>query len=121
MNVIGLSQGFEDLAETFAVADAMTGDDDHVPGTARVDIDSRRFPGTCHRGMHGSRHAGHLELIGSNGDGLSVTFFDSEQAAEAAEPTFDEEMPKKLGDVFAQWEGRRAAVGRYKVVVDERR
>ena len=66
-------------------------------------------------------YAGHLELIGSDGDGLSVTFFDSEQAAEEAEPTFDEEMPKKLGDVFAQWEGRRAAVGRYKVVVDERR
>ena len=65
-------------------------------------------------------YAGYLELIGSNGDGLSVTFFDSEQAAEAAEPTFDEEIPKKLGDVFAQWEGRRAAVGRYRVVVDKR-
>lgn len=65
-------------------------------------------------------YAGHLELIGSNGDGLSVTFFDSEQAAEAAEPTFDEEMPKKLGQYFSEWEGRRVAVGRYNVVVDER-
>jgi hypothetical protein len=65
-------------------------------------------------------YAGHLDLVASNGEVLSVTFFDSEAAAEAAEPTFDEEMPKRLGDLFASWGGRRVAVGRYQVVSDER-
>jgi hypothetical protein len=65
-------------------------------------------------------YRGHLELIAADGDAISVTFFDSQQAAEAAEPTFDEEMPKKLGKYFTDWEGRRVAVGGYNVVIDER-
>ena len=66
-------------------------------------------------------YAGHLELIGADGNGISVTFFDTQQQAEAAEPTFDVEMPKRLGDLFQQWEGRRVEAGGYNVVVDERR
>jgi hypothetical protein len=66
-------------------------------------------------------YAGHLELIGADGNGISVTFFDTQQNAEAAEPTFDQEIPKKLGDVFKEWEGRRVEASGYKVVVDERR
>ena len=60
-------------------------------------------------------------MIGSNGEAISVTFFDSEEHAEAAEPTFDLEMPKKLGGIFKDWEGHRVAVGRYEVAIDERR
>ena len=66
-------------------------------------------------------YAGHLELMASDGEILSVTLFDSEQDAEAAEPTFDEEIPQKLGELFRDWEGRRVAVGRYKVTADARR
>ncbi len=65
-------------------------------------------------------YAGHLELMAPSGEALSVTFFDSDENAEAAEPVFDEEMPKKLGDLFAEWGGRRASVGRFKVLTDER-
>jgi hypothetical protein len=57
-------------------------------------------------------YAGHLELIGADGNGISVTFFDTQQNAEAAEPTFDQEIPKKLGDVFKEWEGRRVEAQR---------
>src|SRR5262245_16528292 len=66
-------------------------------------------------------YAGHLDLAASNGEALSVTFFESEQAARAAEPVFDEEMPKKLGELFSGWKGRRVAVGGYEVLTDERR
>jgi hypothetical protein len=65
-------------------------------------------------------YAGHLELIAPDGDAISITLFDSRENAEAAEPTFDEEMPKKLGQYFRDWEGRRVAVGGYNVVIDER-
>lgn len=66
-------------------------------------------------------YGGHLELVASNGDALSITFFESEDNAEAAEQTFDQEMPQKLGQLFASWEGRRASVDRYKVLSEERR
>jgi hypothetical protein len=66
-------------------------------------------------------YAGHLELMAPNGEGLSINFFDSDENAEAAEPVFDEEMPQKLGHLFSEWGGRRVSVGRFKVVVDERR
>jgi hypothetical protein len=66
-------------------------------------------------------YAGQLELMASSGDVLSITFFDSEQDAEAAEQTFDEVMPQKLGKLFSEWGGRRVSVGRYKVLYDGRR
>jgi hypothetical protein len=64
---------------------------------------------------------GYLELMGSGGEMLSITFFDSDENAAAAESTFDEELPRRLGDFFTRWEGRRVAVGRYRVLADERR
>lgn len=67
-------------------------------------------------------YAGHLELMAPNGQVLSITFFDSEENAMAAEQTFDEEMPRKLGEMFTtDWEGRRVDVHGFKVVVDGRR
>jgi hypothetical protein len=65
-------------------------------------------------------YEGYLELMTSDGKGLSITFFDSAEHAEAAEPTFDEEMPRRLGDLFKDWEGRRVSVDRYDVVADSR-
>ncbi len=35
-----------------------------------------------------------------DGDMLSIALFDSEQDAEAAEETFDVEMPSRLGHLF---------------------
>jgi hypothetical protein len=65
-------------------------------------------------------YQGQLELLASDGKVLSVTFFDSEENARAAEPTFDEEMPQKLGELFQDWEGRRVSVDQYKVLADSR-
>lgn len=70
------------------------------------------------QGLNG--YQGHMELLADGGKVLSITFFDSEENAQAAEPTFDEEMPKKLGEFFKDWEGRRVSVDRYKVLVDSR-
>jgi hypothetical protein len=67
-------------------------------------------------------YAGYLELVSSDGQMLSITLFDTEESAAAAEPTFDEEMPHRLGELFtADWEGRRVAADRFEVVADERR
>jgi hypothetical protein len=65
-------------------------------------------------------YKGHLELLASDGKVLSITLFDSEENAQAAEPTFDEEMPRRLGDMFKDWEGRRISVDRYKVLAESR-
>jgi hypothetical protein len=65
-------------------------------------------------------YQGHLELVASDGKVLSITLFDSEENAQAAEPTFDQEMPRQLGDVFKDWEGRRVSVDRYKVLAESR-
>ena len=65
-------------------------------------------------------YKGHLELLASDGKVLSITLFDSEENAQAAEPTFDEEMPRQLGDLFKDWEGRRISVDRYKVISESR-
>lgn len=62
----------------------------------------------------------HMELISSGGKVLSVTFFDTMDNCEAAEPTFDEEMPRQLGHIFKGWEGRRTSVDRYNVASDSR-
>ena len=61
-------------------------------------------------------YQGHLELLASDGRVLSIALFDSEENAQAAEPTFDEEMPRQLGDLYKDWEGRRVAVDHYEVL-----
>jgi hypothetical protein len=51
---------------------------------------------------------------------LAITLFDSEENAEAAEPTFDEEMPRRLADLYRSWGGRRVSVDRFDVIADSR-
>ncbi len=71
------------------------------------------------RGIKGVQ--GHMELVDrSSGKSLSISFFDTEENAIAAESIFDEEMPRALGDLMQQFSGRRTAVERYEVLVDER-
>ena len=65
-------------------------------------------------------YQGHVELLASDGKVLSIALFDSEESAQAAEPTFDEEMPRRLGDLYKEWEGRRVSVERYKVLSESR-
>ena len=60
--------------------------------------------------------AGYLDVMSYNGKMISIVLFDSEANAEAAEPVFDEEMPKKLGHIFKEWEGKRTSVERYEVI-----
>jgi hypothetical protein len=67
-----------------------------------------------------SGYQGSLELVSADGTALSITLFDTEENAEAAEPTFDEEMPRRLGEIFASWQGRRNSVDRYSVVAESR-
>lgn len=70
------------------------------------------------RGLAG--YQGYLDFMDrSSGKAVTIAFFDTEQTA--AEPTFDEEMPKQLGDLMGQWAGRRTAVERFEVVTDERK
>jgi cysteine synthase len=65
---------------------------------------------------------GRLDLLDrSSGKFISINFFDSDANLEAAEPTFDEEMPKQLGEIFEKWSGRRTSVERYEVVGEVRR
>jgi hypothetical protein len=71
------------------------------------------------RGMPGIQ--GHMELVDrSSGKMLSISYFDTEENALAAEPIFDEDMPRALGDLMQQFSGRRTSVERYDVLVDER-
>ena len=64
---------------------------------------------------------GYLDLADrSSGKALTITFFDSEENMHAAEPTFDEEMPRQLGDLMGAWAGRRSSVERFQVLVDRR-
>jgi len=51
---------------------------------------------------------------------LSITLFDTEDNAVAAERVFDEEMPERLGDLFSDWAGRRVDVDRYDVLAESR-
>ena len=69
-------------------------------------------------GLAGYR--GRMDLFADDGKVISMTLFDSEANAVAAETTFDEEMPKQLGHIFQAWSGRRTSVGRYTVAVDVR-
>lgn len=71
------------------------------------------------RGITGFQ--GHTELVDrSTGKSLSISYFDSEENAIAAERIFDEEMPKALGPLMEKFSGRRIGVERYNVLVDER-
>jgi hypothetical protein len=71
------------------------------------------------RGMPGIQ--GHMELADrSSGKSLSISFFDTEENARAAEPIFDEEMPRALGELMQRFSGRRTSVDRFEVLVDER-
>jgi hypothetical protein len=70
-------------------------------------------------GLAGYR--GQLDLATADGKYMAVTLFDSAEEAHAAESTFDEEMPRRLGDLFNQWGGRRVSVEVYEVVADARR
>ncbi len=65
---------------------------------------------------------GRMELLDrSKGEFISINLFDSEENLAAAESTFDEDMPRQLGDIFEQWSGRRTSVERYEVVGEVRR
>jgi hypothetical protein len=71
------------------------------------------------RGITGIQ--GYMELTDRNsGKALSISLFDSEANALAAERIFDEEMPKALGDLMERFSGSRVSVERYEVLVDER-
>ena len=62
-----------------------------------------------------------MELVDrSSGKAMTVSFFDSEENMRAAEPTCEEELPRRLGEFMGQWVGRRTSVERYEVAVDER-
>jgi hypothetical protein len=65
-------------------------------------------------------YAGRLDLAG-DGEFISITMFDSAADAAAAEPTFEEEMPKQLGELYQSWGGRRVAAGVFEVVSDARK
>ncbi|HWE82043.1 MAG TPA: hypothetical protein VG265_10355 [Gaiellaceae bacterium] len=65
-------------------------------------------------------YEGAMELVTPDGKFMSITFFASIEDAEAAEATFDEEMPAKLGHVFQEWAGHRVSVDRYEVYADTR-
>jgi len=63
---------------------------------------------------------GHLDLVAADGKVLSITLFDTAEDARAAESTFDEEMPRRLGDLFRDWAGRRLSVDVFDVLTNER-
>ena len=65
-------------------------------------------------------YQGHFELVAPDGKVLSIALFDSDENAQAAEPTFDDEMPRQLGDLYKDWEGSRVSVERYKVLSESR-
>ena len=65
-------------------------------------------------------YQGMTELASADGKFISITLFDSEESAKAAEPVFDQEMPAKLGHIFRQWEGARRSVDVFTVVGEDR-
>lgn len=65
-------------------------------------------------------YEGYVHLLSSDGEQLAIAFFDSEENAQAASPTFEEEMPRALGHLFERWEGRRVSAGIYQVFADSR-
>jgi hypothetical protein len=65
---------------------------------------------------------GYLDLADrSSGKMMSLSFFESEETMRAAEPVFDEDMPRAIGpEIMQGFTGRRTAVERYEVVDQER-
>lgn len=70
------------------------------------------------QGLSGYR--GSLELVSDVGKTISITFFESEEAAEQAEETFSAQAPVEMGDYFKVFAGKRVAVDRYRVLSDSR-
>jgi len=64
--------------------------------------------------------AGRMDLATMDGQFISITLFDSEGDAAAAEQTFDQELPKQLGPLYESWGGRRVSAGVFQVVSDVR-
>jgi hypothetical protein len=65
-------------------------------------------------------YRGHLELLSAAGDVVSITLFESTADVGAAEQTFDEVLPSRLGELFSGWAGRRTSVEVYDVVGEAR-
>ena len=63
-----------------------------------------------------SAYRGYCDIGSAGGKVISVVLFDSDEDADAAEQTFDEEMPKALADLFEDFAGRRVSVERYRVL-----
>jgi heme-degrading monooxygenase HmoA len=96
---------------TFEGVDAEEADRTLDEMTKRVEPLMRALPG----------FKGYVDLMDrASGKAVTISFFDSEENLTAAEPTFDEEMPRALGDLMEQMSGRRTSVERYEVVVDAR-
>lgn len=96
---------------TFEGVDAEEADRTLDEMTKRVEPLMRALPG----------FKGYVDLMDrSSGKGVTISLFDSEENLTAAEPTFDEEMPRALGDLMGPWAGRRTSVERYEVMVDAR-
>jgi hypothetical protein len=71
------------------------------------------------RGLKGIQ--GYQELVDrSSGRSLSISYFDTEENAIAAESIFDEELPKALGPLMEKFSGHRVSVERFDVLIDER-
>lgn len=68
-----------------------------------------------------SGYLGNLEFVSDSGKTMSITFFDSNEAAEKAEETFSAQAPREMGDYFKVFAGKRVSVDRYKVLADGRR
>ena len=65
---------------------------------------------------------GYLDLaVRSSGKMLTLAFFETDQAMQAAEPVFEEEMPRVIGpEIMQGFTGRRTSVDRYEVIDQER-
>lgn len=65
-------------------------------------------------------YKGSVDLMSPDGVMLSITLFESDADVQAAQATFEEEMPRKLGNLFQGWEGRRVSVEQFNVLSDSR-
>ena len=63
-----------------------------------------------------SGYRGYCDIASEDGKVITVVLFDSDADADAAEQTFDEEMPKALADLYEGFAGRRVSVDRYRVL-----
>jgi hypothetical protein len=60
----------------------------------------------------------YIDLLSSDGKMISIAIFETEEDADAAEQTFDEEMPLALGPLFDEWQGHRVSVDHYEVLAE---